>query len=59
MEVLFLVTTIAYLGFGFILYRVRWPHGIWPREQDPERERLLRVGRRRVLPAPTARREEW
>jgi hypothetical protein len=51
------VGALLYLGLGRVLYRMRWPGGMFPRQFDPERERLLRVGRRRVLPAPQSRTE--
>ena len=41
-----------FLLVGYILYRRRWPDGLLPVEADRERERLRRVGRKRVLPLP-------
>ena len=55
MTVLFV---LCYLLLGFILYRIRWPEGLFPEESNPERERVRRTGRRRVEPLPDHRREQ-
>ncbi len=47
-----MIALLLYLLVGYVLYRVRWPDGLLPAEADPERERLRRIGRRRVLPLP-------
>lgn len=44
-----------YLATGFVLYRRRFPDGIWPVVVDPEIERVRRTSRRRVLPRPYRR----
>lgn len=46
-----------FLLVGRVLYRRRWPEGLFPVEPDREYERLRRVARRRVLPLPSPRRE--
>ncbi len=49
------MTTLAvllYLLIGYFMYRSRYPAGVFPYEHDEERERLRRLGRRRVLPLP-------
>ena len=43
---------LLYLLVGYLLYRARWPDGLLPVEADPDRERVRRLGRRRVLPLP-------
>jgi hypothetical protein len=45
-------TLFLFLAVGYALYRRRWPEGLLPVEPDREKERLRRVGRRRVLPLP-------
>ncbi len=44
-----------YLLIGYIVYRWHWPRGFVQLEQDAHRERLLRTGRRRILPLPRGR----
>jgi hypothetical protein len=41
-----------FLLVGYILHRMRWPDVLLPVEPDRERDRLRRVGRKRVLPLP-------
>ena len=50
---------LAYLALGYVLYRHRFPEGLFPAVCDPERERLQRTGRRRVLPLPARRDGGW
>lgn len=53
---LLLAFFLLYLPAGYVLYRMRYPRGFIADEGDPERERLLRTSRRRVLPLPPRRR---
>jgi len=41
-----------YLAVSAIAYRIYWPDGLFSNQPDPERDRLRRLGRRRVLPVP-------
>jgi len=49
----------VYLVLGYVLYRLRYPEGLFPEVHDPDRERLQRTGRRRVLPLPAHRDGGW
>lgn len=51
----FLLCLATYLGIGFVLYRRRFPDGLFPIAIDPELDRVRRTSRRRVLPRPTRR----
>ena len=48
---------LLYLLAGYVLYGTRYPRGFIADDGDPERERLVRTSRRRVLPVPDRRRE--
>jgi hypothetical protein len=50
-----LVALFLYVVGGFIAYRRRFPEGLFPDRPSPERDRLRRTGRRRVLPLPEPR----
>jgi hypothetical protein len=52
---LLLAFFFLYLPAGYVLYRMRYPRGFIANDPDPERERLLRTSRRRVLPLPERR----
>lgn len=55
---LILACLLLYFPIGYIVYRIRYPKGFVSHDADPERERLLRTGRRRVLPLPRRRNEQ-
>lgn len=47
--------TCLYFIAGYVLYRQQFPCGAFPIDDEGERDRLLRTGRRRVLPLPRRR----
>lgn len=49
---------VLYLGVGFLFYRRVFPDGFLREASDPERERLRRTLRRRVLPLPDHLRDD-
>jgi hypothetical protein len=50
-----MVWIVIYLAVGYIAYRATYPQGLFPAKEDDERERLRRLGRRRVAPLPPRR----
>jgi hypothetical protein len=41
-----------YLLVGYVLYRTKFPGGFMPGARDENQDRILRTGRRRILPLP-------